>query len=434
MVPRVAKRAYSFQVSKNYYLSNKDHQAEDPYRVEFVKTYNLPTDDPHKAFDYMAYTAMNADELKAYSAYIKDKELSKAGRKSSDLVVYAYSLAWDPSETPTKEEMIKAGEDTMGRLNLSEHECVMVAHNDTKHPHIHCIVNLVNPETGYKKNPHNDKLTLSDWALEYEKQRGEIYCEKRVEEVSKRQRNNVKKDVIKERLMEHYLSTQTGAELKQSLENDGFILGNSRNKRGGVSRPFLITDNEGDIYNLARMIPDVKTKQLRERFSDVDISQFPSAQDIANERKGRAVEKDKDKATAQYQFGRKAQQAYQEELDIKRDFQEQSLRKKHGLVLYDKKKNSLTARFNEATNVQSKDAIRKELVEWEGRFGSNLDAFTKDRDDILREQSTLIKEFKASVPQLYEQHQRLVDRAVPNTHHSTNDNIRQRDDDYTQDR
>ncbi|MBB4375254.1 hypothetical protein GGD63_008103 [Bradyrhizobium sp. cir1] len=44
--------------------------------------------------------------------------------------------------------MIEAARETLKALGLEGHEALLVGHNDEPHPHIHVIVNRVNPETG----------------------------------------------------------------------------------------------------------------------------------------------------------------------------------------------------------------------------------------------------------------------------------------------
>jgi hypothetical protein len=56
----------------------------------------------------------------------------------------------------------------------------MVAHKDEPHPHIHLIVNRVNPQTGKAASLSNDHLNLSRWAEGYEREQGKLRCEQRV--------------------------------------------------------------------------------------------------------------------------------------------------------------------------------------------------------------------------------------------------------------
>ncbi|MCY3678445.1 MAG: relaxase/mobilization nuclease domain-containing protein, partial [Gemmatimonadetes bacterium] len=63
---------------------------------------------------------------------------------------------------------------------------LIVAHEDTRHPHVHVIANRVDPETGKAAPLGNSKLRLSRWAEGYEREQGRIRCERRVENNERR--------------------------------------------------------------------------------------------------------------------------------------------------------------------------------------------------------------------------------------------------------
>ena len=154
MVPKVAKSGASFKGAALYYLHDK--QANTNERVAFTVTVNLPTDDPDRAVAHMVDTAEHAHELKQAAGL-------KAGRKLKK-PVYAYSLAWHPTEAPTKAEQIDAAKQTLAVLGLSDRQALIVAHTDREHPHVHVIVNRVCPETGRAAVTSQDRLKLSRWA------------------------------------------------------------------------------------------------------------------------------------------------------------------------------------------------------------------------------------------------------------------------------
>ena len=171
MVPKVAARGRSFKGAGLYYLHDK--KADTRERVAFTHTENLPTRDPDKAIKCMAWTFMRQNEIKARSG------ASTKGRKLTD-PVYTYSLAWHPDQAPDREGMIEAAKASLKALGLEKHEALFVGHNDEPHPHIHVIVNRVNPETGIAAKLSKDFLTLSAWAQAYETAHGKIWCEQRV--------------------------------------------------------------------------------------------------------------------------------------------------------------------------------------------------------------------------------------------------------------
>lgn len=133
----------------------------------------------------MIDTATHADQLKQ-QAGIK-------GGRPLQAPVYCYSLAWHPSETPTKAEQLEAVQETLKRLGVADRQAVIIGHNDTDHTHVHVMVNRVCPTTGKASTMSNDRLILSDWAHEYREQRGELhFCPAREENRKNRKKNWVK--------------------------------------------------------------------------------------------------------------------------------------------------------------------------------------------------------------------------------------------------
>ncbi|MCQ0990612.1 relaxase/mobilization nuclease domain-containing protein [Jiella marina] len=181
MVPDITKPGHSFQGALAYYLHDKRQDATGPHpetaeRVAWTETRNLATDDPQLAKRIMIATAMHADELKAAAG------LKATGRKSK-AHVYSYSLAWHPDEAKTldRAEMLRAVDQSLKVIGADGHQAVIVAHTDQKHPHVHVVVNRVNPNDGRMLSTSNDRLKLSDWANRYERERGQILTPAREE-------------------------------------------------------------------------------------------------------------------------------------------------------------------------------------------------------------------------------------------------------------
>lgn len=167
MIPAIAKKGSSFKGAVTYITHDIDENSDD--RVVFTKTLNMRTDDPEKAAKVMAWTAAHADELKQAA------DLPATGRKTTQ-PVYHFALSWDPSQSPTQDEMSSAAISAIKILGFEGHEAVLTAHNDKDHAHIHVVLNRIHPETGRTANPKNDYKILQRWAWEYEKERGHIYC------------------------------------------------------------------------------------------------------------------------------------------------------------------------------------------------------------------------------------------------------------------
>lgn len=181
MVPDIAKAGHSFKGAMAYYLHDKRQDGQEAHpqtaeRVAWTEMRNLACLTPETATRIMAATASRADELKA-AAGIKN-----TGRKSN-AHVYAYSLAWHPDEAGQidKAEMLRAVDQTLKALGAENHQAVIVCHQDQKHPHVHVVLNRVDPATGKMLSTSNDRHKLSDWANAYERERGVIVTPKREE-------------------------------------------------------------------------------------------------------------------------------------------------------------------------------------------------------------------------------------------------------------
>ena len=127
----------------------------------------------------MAATAKAAPDLKRLAGD------ARGGRKLAKPVLH-YSLSWAQDETPDKREMSRAVDRSLEALGLEGHEALIVAHEDTGHPHVHVIANRVDPETGKAAKLGNSKLRLSRWAEGYEREQGRIRCEERVKNNERR--------------------------------------------------------------------------------------------------------------------------------------------------------------------------------------------------------------------------------------------------------
>ena len=179
MVPDVAKKGHSFQGAFAYYLHDKlqerERSRDTAERVAWSETRNLATQTPEIAKRIMIATAMQADALKAAAGV-------KATGRKSNAHVYAYSLAWHPDEAGglDRAEMVRAADASLQVLGAAHLQAVIVAHTDRKHPHVHIIVNRIDPETGKMHGFQNDHRQLDAWALAYEEARGRILTPARV--------------------------------------------------------------------------------------------------------------------------------------------------------------------------------------------------------------------------------------------------------------
>lgn len=173
MVPKIAAKGTSFKGAAAYYLHDKEADTDE--RVEWTETRNIATSKPELAWRIMAATALDQRRLKDNAG------IKSTGRKSAN-VVMTYSLSWHPDEKEelTKQEMLRAANDSLKAIGAENHQVIIVCHNDEPHPHVHLMVNRVSPKDGRLLPSSKEKLNLSKWAQGYEQDRGKIWCEERV--------------------------------------------------------------------------------------------------------------------------------------------------------------------------------------------------------------------------------------------------------------
>ncbi|MGH7577883.1 MAG: relaxase/mobilization nuclease domain-containing protein [Longimicrobiales bacterium] len=95
-------------------------------RVLWTEARNLPTDDPHTASVLMRATA-------AQSA-------------RTEKPVYHIALSFSPENAVDRATMVQAADGLMNDLGLREPQALIIAHGDSRHPHVHLMINRVHPE------------------------------------------------------------------------------------------------------------------------------------------------------------------------------------------------------------------------------------------------------------------------------------------------
>ena len=133
-------------------------------RVGWSETFQMNDTKPDRAWRYMASTAMSADALKEAAGE------SKKGAKNRK-PVYHYVLTWPESDQPSDRLQKKAVGESLAALGLDEHQALAVQHLDGS-PHVHVMVNLINPENGTTPKLSYTKKKLRSWANEFEQREG----------------------------------------------------------------------------------------------------------------------------------------------------------------------------------------------------------------------------------------------------------------------
>lgn len=127
MIGKIPKTGKGFRGSFNYLMRGK-RDAENPERLAWMETRNLFVDDMEKIPRMMRATA--------------------AQSKRCQKPVYHFLVSWHEDEAPADVTMRQVADRALADLGLHEHQAVLAAHRDTKHRHLHILVNRVHPETG----------------------------------------------------------------------------------------------------------------------------------------------------------------------------------------------------------------------------------------------------------------------------------------------
>ena len=279
MIPKIGNRGHSFKGLTQYLLYGSNGQ--DQARVAFTKTGNLHTQDLEAAAKVMAWTDRYAEDIK------HDAGVALSGRKSAAGPVYHYSLSWALNEKPDQAHMTRCALETLARLGLEENQYYIVAHNDTRHAHIHVVANLTHPKTGRRIDTGLDKRALQDWALSYEQEHG-IHCTMRVQNALEREQGRATKHQDRKQdyaraVTRAYFASDNGRAFVQALEAEGLKLAVPRRGNG-----FVIVSQDGRIQKLNRQLEldetgRAKTKAIQDKLSDLKRDALPDA-DVLSKR------------------------------------------------------------------------------------------------------------------------------------------------------
>lgn len=285
---RIAGRGHSFKGAGLYYLHDKDASTKE--RIGFTYTHNLITNDPDKAIGWMIYTAKRAEYLKQQAG------IKKTGAKRRGGPVYTYSINYeDTLDKPSKDQMIQDAIDTFEKFGFSDHQATFTEHTDTKHPHVHVMVNMISPTDGRIHVPSWSKLKSSDWALQKELEQGLITSPQRVENSARRKRGEFVKYKEKPHhrkvlIQKLYERSDNGKAFQAALEDRGFTLCR------GDRRGWVLVDDAGKIHSLSRQLDKEQRKTYQDKLKS--LQDVPLAREASHERKQQNVEPTK---TAQLQ-------------------------------------------------------------------------------------------------------------------------------------
>lgn len=122
----VSSSSRSFGSLGRYLVTAKEGPEEE--RVAWTSARNLPSDDPDVAVKVMRATA------------VQNVRTPKP--------VYHLALSFDPRDVVDRAAMERVADRVLTELRLKEHQALIVAHGDRRHPHVHILVNRIHPESG----------------------------------------------------------------------------------------------------------------------------------------------------------------------------------------------------------------------------------------------------------------------------------------------
>jgi hypothetical protein len=122
-----------------HYLAN-GRSGNDPERVAWSSSRNLPTAEPELAGKIMRATAS------------QNVRVAQPG--------YHVALSFDPGDAVDRATMERVADRTIAALGLTGHQALIVCHRDRDHPHMHLLINRVHPETGLVWNRWQDRAVI----------------------------------------------------------------------------------------------------------------------------------------------------------------------------------------------------------------------------------------------------------------------------------
>jgi hypothetical protein len=166
----------SFKGAALYHLHDKRLPGETirttQERIAWTHSFNTMEDDPERVVREMQYVAYNQN-------FIRQQSGITTQTRRTDVTVMTVSLSWEPSQRPDKEMMIDTARSFLHAMGWAEHQTLVIAHNDTAHPHIHLLINRIHPTTGLTLDQGWDRTRASRWGLAYEREHGKVFCEAR---------------------------------------------------------------------------------------------------------------------------------------------------------------------------------------------------------------------------------------------------------------
>jgi hypothetical protein len=244
-----------FGVLATYLMRGRD--GADPERVAWTVGRNLGTDDPELAAALMQATA--------------------DGNVRVEVPVYHLTISFDPSDPVSPERMQQVADQVLADLGLREHQTLLVAHRDRAHPHVHCMINRVHPETERAWERWQDRPQIERTLRELERELGLREVAGRLYQLDgqepperalltsgeRRQAERTGEPAFPDRVrahLEELRAAPSWAALEEVLEQHGLHL-----ERKGQG--LVITDGERQV-KASRVARELSLRRLEERFRE----------------------------------------------------------------------------------------------------------------------------------------------------------------------
>jgi hypothetical protein len=208
-----SKTGKGFGGLARYLLTGAD--GKHPERVAWTAVRNLRSDRPEDAALQMRRTADLSTRVQ--------------------VPVYHISLNWSPEDQPTRQDMEETVDRVLRGLGLGEHQALLVAHNDTPHPHVHVMVNRVHPRTLKTWRNQHDRVRMRRILHPIEKEKG--WKVLRLPGQALRPATERESARIRHLALEPLRTSQSWAELEERLREHRLYL-------RGRGRGLVVTDGE----------------------------------------------------------------------------------------------------------------------------------------------------------------------------------------------
>jgi hypothetical protein len=225
--------------------------------------------------------------------FVKNEMKEVAKNSRTDEPIYHYSISWDESDNPSREQMSQAANQTIKDLGLEEHQALIMAHNDHAYQHLHVMVNRVHPVKGTAWNKYRDYIKLEKSLRSLERNYGwkevpghhhQLEDQREPEygkSLNKFECGQIKEGdtplymLIREQAAHDFRDAQSWEELHQRLAEKGLTI-----QRGSRGTGGKVTDGY-EFANLSKVHRDFSMGRLEKR-----LGPFRSLQEL---RKGQAL-------------------------------------------------------------------------------------------------------------------------------------------------